>query len=85
MSAPPESLPMTAIKTGPRYVIADVDSRDPAVQRLMMLGLVCGTEVELGGAAIGGDPLEIRVFGNAISLRREQARCFTVAPVAGSG
>jgi Fe2+ transport system protein FeoA len=47
----------------------------------MVLGLVEGTEVELAGTAIGGDPLEFRMFGNAISLRREHARHFTVAPV----
>ena len=76
---------LSAIQSGLRYVIEAIDSRDPAVQRLMMLGLVRGTEVELGGAALGGDPLELRVFGNALSLRREQARCFTVAPVATGG
>jgi Fe2+ transport system protein FeoA len=48
------------------------------VQRLMVLGLVEGTEVELAGAALGGDPMEFRLFGNGISLRREQARHFTV-------
>jgi Fe2+ transport system protein FeoA len=50
------------------------------VQRLMVLGLVEGTEIELAGTAIGGDPIEYRMFGNAISLRREQARHFLVSP-----
>ena len=76
---------LSTIKAGIRYVIEAIDSQDPAVQRLMMLGLVRGTEVELGSSALGGDPLELRVFGNAISLRREQARCFTVAPVTAGG
>jgi Fe2+ transport system protein FeoA len=78
--------PMTLAKLqrGRKYVINGVDAADPAVQRLMVLGLVEGTEVELASAAIGGDPIEFRVFGNAISLRREQAERFAVSP-AGKG
>ena len=48
----------------------------------MVLGLVEGAEVELAGAALGGDPMEFRLFGSGISLRQEQARQFTVSPVA---
>jgi Fe2+ transport system protein FeoA len=40
--------------------------------------------VELASAAIGGDPMEFRMFGNAISLRREQAQQFDVT-TAGAG
>ena len=78
--------PMTLAKLqrGQKYVIEGVDAADPAVQRLMVLGLVEGTEVELASAAIGGDPIEFRIFGNAISLRREQAERFAVSP-AGQG
>lgn len=46
----------------------------------MVLVLVTGAELEFTGAAIGGDPLEFRLFGNGISLRREQALYFEVAP-----
>jgi len=61
-------------------VIERVNCVDPAVQRLMVLGMVEGAEVELASAAIGGDPMEFRMFGNAISLRREQAQHFAVSP-----
>jgi ferrous iron transport protein A len=75
-------IPMTldSLQRGLKYVIDGVDSTDPVVQRLMVLGLVEGTEIELAGTAIGGDPIEYRMFGNAISLRREQARHFLVSP-----
>ena len=73
---------LASLQRGRKYVIKDVDSSDPDVQRLMVLGLVEGTEVELASAAIGGDPMEFRMFGNAISLRREQARHFVVSPAA---
>lgn len=71
---------LDSLQRGLLYVIDRVDSSDPVVQRLMVLGLVEGTEIELSSSAIGGDPLEYRIFGNAISLRREQARHFAVSP-----
>lgn len=75
---------LTSLKRGRKYVIEDIDWHEPAVQRLMLLGLVKGSEVELTSTAIGGDPLELRCFGNAISLRKQQADCFRVAPLNGS-
>ena len=76
--------PMTlaSLQRGRKYIIAGVDAADPDVQRLMVLGLVEGAEIELASTAIGGDPIEFRMFGNAISLRREQAEHFAVSPAA---
>lgn len=71
---------LATLQRGRKYVINDVDATEPDVQRLMVLGLVEGTEVELASTAIGGDPLEFRMFGNAISLRLEQAKYFAVSP-----
>ena len=68
------------LQFGQKYIIDAVDATDPDVQRLMVLGLVEGTEIELASSAIGGDPIEFRMFGNAISLRREQAERFAVSP-----
>jgi len=72
---------LAALKKGQKCVISGVDAACPHVQRLMTLGLVEGAEIELRSAALGGDPLEFRLFGRGISLRREQARHFTVSPV----
>jgi ferrous iron transport protein A len=76
---------LSSLERGRKYIIEQIDSGDPVVQRLMVLGLVEGTEIELASSAIGGDPLEFRMFGNAISLRREHARHFTVSPVSNGG
>ena len=70
---------LASLKRGQKGVIAAVDVSDPQVQRMMMLGLVEGTEVELAGSALGGDPIEFRLFGCGISLRQEQARSFAVS------
>jgi ferrous iron transport protein B len=58
-----------------------IDTSDPGAQRLMVLGLVEGVELTYVRSSLGGDPLEFRVYGTSISLRREQARRFTVSPV----
>jgi Fe2+ transport system protein FeoA len=51
----------------------------------MVLGLIEGAEVEYENAAIGGDPLEVSVFGASISLRKQQASCFRVATASANG
>ena len=76
---------LASLKRGQKGVIAAVDATDPQVQRLMTLGLVEGAEVELAGAALGGDPMEFRLFGCGISLRQEQARHFTVTSIDAGG
>ena len=72
---------LASLKRGQKGIIEAVDAADPQVQRLMVLGLVEGAVVEHASAAIGGDPIEFRLFGNGISLRQEHARFFKVAPV----
>ncbi len=73
---------LATLERGKKGVIKFVDASDPQVQRLMELGLVEGTEVEHASSAIGGDPIEFRLFGCGISLRQEHARFFRIAPVA---
>jgi Fe2+ transport system protein FeoA len=46
----------------------------------MVLGLVEGAEVVFLRRSLGGDPLEIRIYGASISLREQQARRFHVVP-----
>ncbi len=76
---------LASLGRGQKGVIRAIDTSDPMVQRLMVLGLVEGAELEYSSSAIGGDPLEFRLFGNAISLRKEHARHFTVSPLPNGG
>ena len=73
---------LATMKRGEAGVIKSVDASDPQVQRLMVMGLVEGAEVAHASAAIGGDPIEFRLFGSGISLRQEHARHFQVALLA---
>lgn len=73
---------LATLAHGETGVIKSVDATDPQVQRLMVLGLVEGAEVRHASSAIGGDPMEFRLFGCGISLRQEHAKYFQIAPVA---
>lgn len=73
-------LTLTELAPGETAAIESIDTTDPAVQRLMVLGLVEGAELTFVRASLGGDPLEFRLYGAAISLRREQADRFNVTP-----
>ena len=69
------------LRPGQSARIEAVDSRQPGVVRLMVLGLIEGAEVQYQSSAIGGDPMELSVFGTAISVRKQQADSFRVAPL----
>ena len=73
---------LATLKRGQKGIIRAINAADPQVQRLMVLGLVEQTPVQFIRAAIGGDPLEFRLYGIALSLRREQARKFFVSRIA---
>jgi len=74
-------LTLADLKPGARVRIDAIATSDPAVQRLMVLGMVEEAEVEFLRASLGGDPLEFRLYGSAISLRRAQASQFAVSPL----
>ena len=68
------------LRPGQSARIDEVDARQPGVVRLMVLGLIEGAEVRYQSSAIGGDPMELSVFGTAVSVRKQQAGSFKVSP-----
>jgi Fe2+ transport system protein FeoA len=69
------------LEPGESARLTDIDTRDPGVIRLMILGMVEDITVRMENIAIGGDPLEVGFFGSSVSLRKEQARRFKVTPI----
>jgi len=67
------------LAAGERGVISDIDCDPSVARRLMELGLVPGTEIEMIRRAPLGDPLEVSVRGAHLSLRRSEARHIHVA------
>jgi Fe2+ transport system protein FeoA len=62
------------LTAGERGVIDAVNCAPAVARRLMELGLVPGTAIELVRRAPLGDPIEVAVRGVRLSLRRAEAR-----------
>lgn len=60
--------------------ILRVEGVRSVVRRLMELGLVPGTDVQVVRAAPLGDPIELVVRGVHLSVRRSEARLIYVEP-----
>ena len=69
---------LAELNRGDSAQIIAIDSKKNSVQRLMVMGLVEGTEIEFLGRSLGGDPIELLIHGSALSLRQTDARNFTV-------
>ena len=69
------------LRPGQSARIEKVDARQPGVIRLMVLGLIEGAEIQYANSAIGGDPMEVTVFGTSISVRKQQAANFSISPI----
>lgn len=71
------------LKIGQTGRITALAGDSPLTQRLMVLGLLEGTKVQMIRRALGGDPLEIDVMGYCLSLRKAEARHISVELQAG--
>ena len=70
--------PLSELEPGERGKVTDVGGDADAVRRLMDLGLIRGTTLELVRRAPLGDPLEVRLRGFMLTLRRSEAEHITV-------
>ena len=66
------------LQRGDRARITAIATSEASVQRLMIMGLVEGAELECVGASLGGDPIEYRLFGGSVSLRRADGQRFEI-------
>lgn len=69
---------LAELRPGERGWITGVAGEADAVRRLMDLGVIRGTAVEVVRAAPLGDPLEVRLRGYMLTLRRSEAEHITV-------
>jgi Fe2+ transport system protein FeoA len=69
------------LKPGEMAKLNEIDTGDPGVIRLMILGMVEDITVRMENIAIGGDPLEVGFFGSSVSLRKQQARHFKITRI----
>ena len=70
---PPALQPLTSIALGATATIAEINLPPESRSRLMEMGLLVGTSVELVRFAPLGDPVEIKVRGNNLTLRKQES------------
>ncbi|HEY4300668.1 MAG TPA: FeoA family protein [Candidatus Didemnitutus sp.] len=74
----PDAQKLSGLNIGASGRVKELPRTGTAFVRLREMGLLPGTAVTLVRAAPMGDPLEIRVRGYHLSLRREEAEQITL-------
>ena len=72
--------PLTSLTLGATATVAEIKLPPASRPRLMEMGLLVGTPVELVRFAPMGDPVEIKVRGYNLTLRRNEADQIWVRP-----
>ncbi len=65
--------PLTSVPPGATATVAEIKLPPESRPRLMEMGLLVGTSVELVRFAPLGDPVEIKVRGYNLTLRKHEA------------
>ncbi len=63
------------LKVGQSGVISTVGGKGALRLRLLDMGLIPNTAVQVQKVAPMGDPIQIRIRGYELTLRREDAKC----------
>ena len=72
--------PLTSVALGTTATVIEIKLPPESRPRLMEMGLLVGTPVELVRFAPLGDPVEIRVRGYNLTLRKHEAEQIFVRP-----
>lgn len=73
-----ESRPLTLLAPGSRGVVTAIQIPPAHRGRLLEMGLLVGTPIEVIRYAPMGDPIEIRIRGYNLSLRKHEAELVMV-------
>ena len=71
---PAQTLTLEALTPGSESQIAEVQGERSFQRRLFDLGFVPGTSITLIRKAILGDPLEVKLRGYHLAIRKKDAR-----------
>jgi Fe2+ transport system protein FeoA len=73
---------LSAVKVGQRAVVSAIKScPTELLQKLVSMGLVAGTEVEVTQRGFFGSPINIHLLGSVLSLRNVEAAHIQVVPL----
>lgn len=73
-------LPLSSLPPGAKAVVREIQIPVQHRARLLEMGLLVGTLVEIVRFAPLGDPIELKVRGYHLSLRRHEADQILVQP-----
>jgi ferrous iron transport protein A len=73
-----ETLTLARLPVGAQARVISIDGSGAIARRLMEMGVVPGAPVRVIKAAPLGDPIEIRVRGYHLALRRTEAQTISV-------
>ena len=76
------NLPLSSLAPGSTAKVTEINVPSANRPRLMEMGLLVGTPVELVRFAPMGDPVEIKVRGYHLTLRRHEADQILVSAAA---
>ncbi len=74
------TLPLTSLPAGGAGTVTEIKVPSEQRSRLLEMGLLVGTPVQLIRFAPLGDPVEIKVRGYNLTLRRHDAELIFVQP-----
>jgi len=74
----PDSQPLTSLDVGQAATVAEIKLPPDRRGRVLEMGLLVGTGIELVRFAPLGDPVEIKVRGYNLSLRKADAELILV-------
>jgi Fe2+ transport system protein FeoA len=78
----PSQRQLNAIKVGQRAVISAIKScPTELLHKLVSMGIVAGTEVQVTQRGFFGSPINIHLFGSVLSLRSAEAAHIQVQPL----
>ena len=69
---------LAQLKVGASATVKDVSGDPQLQQRLLEMGVLPGVTVQVVRFAPLGDPMEIKVMGYSLSLRKSEAACVSV-------
>lgn len=67
------NMPLTEIPLGQKCTITSINDTGTFGQRIRNIGLIPGKDIIVQGEAPLGDPIQIKLKGHSISIRKKEA------------
>ncbi|MHC1601671.1 MAG: FeoA family protein [Methermicoccaceae archaeon] len=72
---------LNQVDTGGKAMVSHVKGKGATRRRILDMGIVPGAEIEVVRSAPFNDPIELRVKGYNLSMRRAEAELIVVGPL----